>query len=111
MVCYKEPSGKLSLESVWKRYLAGDWMNHLSIILYRRVAQTNPVCKTFRVAGARKLKVVKVTLGRIDKHLKALIRHAASPPMSPQAPIVFLTNSGAVVMPQPVLFHRILLAC
>ena len=37
MVCYKEPSEKLAIETVWKRagtckkYLAGDWMNHLSI--------------------------------------------------------------------------------
>ena len=37
MVCYTEPSEKLSLETVWeragtfKKYLAGDWMNHLSI--------------------------------------------------------------------------------
>ena len=39
MVCYTEPSEKLSLETVWKRagtfrkYMAGDWMNHLSIWL------------------------------------------------------------------------------
>ena len=37
MVCYTEPSEKSSMETVWKRagtfkkYLAGDWMNHLSI--------------------------------------------------------------------------------
>ena len=37
MVCYTEQSKKLSMETVWKRtdtfkkYLAGDWMNHLSI--------------------------------------------------------------------------------
>ena len=40
MVCYTEPSEKSSLETVWKRagtfkkYLAGDWMNHLSITVY-----------------------------------------------------------------------------
>ena len=37
MVCYTEPSEKLSMETVWKRagtfkkYLGVDWMNHLSI--------------------------------------------------------------------------------
>ena len=40
-----EPSGETLLESVWKRagslkrYLAGDWMNHLSIAIYRKLAK------------------------------------------------------------------------
>ena len=41
MVCFTESSEKSSLETVWKRsgsfkkYLAGDKMNHLSITVYQ----------------------------------------------------------------------------
>ena len=58
MVCYTEPSEKPSLETVWKRagtfkkILAGDWMNHLSIKLLpkpvrRRAKTCFPLRKAF----------------------------------------------------------------
>ncbi len=40
MVCYTQPSGKAPLEPVWestgtlKKYLAGVWINHLSVIVH-----------------------------------------------------------------------------
>lgn len=44
MVCSTEPSEKLSSETVWgkragtfKNYLAGDWMNHLSVTVNHRL--------------------------------------------------------------------------
>jgi len=45
MVCCSEPSGKLSMETVWKRartlhkYLAGDWMKRLSINFLKQQSQ------------------------------------------------------------------------
>lgn len=51
MACYKEPSGKLSLEVVlgvvwkksagtFKKYLTGDLTNHLSITVYHGLTST-----------------------------------------------------------------------
>ena len=47
MVCYTELPGKEPLETVWKRagafkkYLAGDWTNHLSVTVCHRLTSTN----------------------------------------------------------------------
>ena len=47
MVCYTKLPGKEPLETVWKRagtfkkYLAGDWTNHLSITVCHRLTSTN----------------------------------------------------------------------
>ncbi len=52
-VCYKETSGKLSLETVIeeqalsKTQQAGDWMKYLSITIYPRQISTNQTKKKY----------------------------------------------------------------
>lgn len=47
MVYYTEPSGKSSLESLekgpLKKYWPGDWINNLSITIYRGLTSTNQI--------------------------------------------------------------------
>lgn len=58
---YTEPSEKLSLETVWKRasifktYLAGDWMSHLSITTYHRVSLLSHLNQALAASSSRTL--------------------------------------------------------
>ncbi len=51
-VCFIQPSGKAPLETVWKRadtmkkYLAGNWINHLSATIYCGLTSTNQIKNT-----------------------------------------------------------------
>ncbi len=76
MVCYTEPSGKSSLETVWKRagaskeFPSGDWTNHLSILAnfnQSDIRHINP-----RRAPPAELmgKLLPKKLGRTVKHLQ-----------------------------------------
>lgn len=46
MVCYSEPSGKkvlLEARHFQKKYLGGDWMNDLSLVVSCKLTSTNQV--------------------------------------------------------------------
>ena len=59
-VCYTEPPGKSSVDTVWKRagafkkYLAGHWMSHLYITVYQRLTSTNQINEPYDIIGEQK---------------------------------------------------------
>ena len=71
MVCYTEPSEKLSLETVWKRtgtfkkYLASDKMHHPSITVYHGLTSTNQINEPYDIEEQRQNRGNSTTSGTL----------------------------------------------